>query len=75
MVEGYSWQEAINKSALPKPHSLPRMTFKSSDPSEIWKVCHELRRCLSRDLKIFDRDEDEAIALRRIRERFKELET
>lgn len=49
--------------------------LKSSDPSEIWQVCHELRRCLRRDLKIYDRDEDEGAALRKIREKLKELET
>lgn len=49
--------------------------LRSSDPSEIWRVFHELRRCLRRDLKIYDDDEDEARALREIKEKLKQLES
>jgi hypothetical protein len=49
--------------------------LKSSEPSEIWQVFHELRRCLRRDLKIYDDDKEEARALNRIKEQLKQWGT
>jgi hypothetical protein len=46
----------------------------SSNTSEIWQVFHELRRCLRRDLKIYESNEDEAKVVSEMKAKLRKLE-
>jgi hypothetical protein len=69
VIEGSFEQKESTKAAFFQVRDL-----ESSNASEIWDAIHKLRRCLRRDLKIFEDEEEEKKMMAGARKRIGEME-